>query len=261
MIALIGGTGALPPALAAALQAADRPFLLCEMAGFPFDDMADLPRHTFRVEQIGTLLADLRAKGVTEVCLAGAIRRPAFDPAAIDAATAPILARLAPAMAQGDDALLRAVVGVFEGAGFIVRGAHDLAPALLPKAGVLGQVQLMPEGDATRAAAVHDALAASDVGQALVVRRGQVLAIEASFGTDFMLDTMEGRAGGALFYKAPKAGQDLRIDLPVVGPDTVARAAKAGIACIAIAAGGVMILDQIATIAAADAAGISLWVR
>ncbi|ARO14350.1 phosphatidate cytidyltransferase [Ketogulonicigenium robustum] len=261
MIALIGGTGALPPALGAALHDAGQPFMLCEVAGFPFAGMADLPRHTFRIEQIGTLLQDLRVAGVTTVCFAGAIQRPVFDRSAIDAPSAPILAKLIPQVMQGDDALLRAVVAVFEDAGFQVRGAHEVAPALLPAAGVLGAAQTAPDArDITRARQVHDAMAAADLGQGLVVRRGQVLAVEAGLGTDFMLTSLAGLADGGVFYKAPKAGQDLRVDMPVIGPTTVAEAAAAGITAIAIAAGGVLVLDHAATVAAAEAAGLSIWV-
>ena len=64
-----------------------------------------------------------------------------------------------------------------------------------------------------------------------------------------------------VLYKAPKPGQDRRIDLPAIGPGTVERAAAAGLAGIAVEAGGVMILGFAATVAAADAAGLFLWAR
>ena len=64
-----------------------------------------------------------------------------------------------------------------------------------------------------------------------------------------------------MLFKGPKPGQDRRIDLPAIGPATVAGAAAAGLAGIAVEAGGVMILDRAETIAAADAAGLFLWVR
>jgi hypothetical protein len=64
-----------------------------------------------------------------------------------------------------------------------------------------------------------------------------------------------------VLYKAPKPGQDRRIDLPAIGPDTIRNAAAAGLAGIAIAAEGVLILDYAATVAAADAAGLFLWAR
>ncbi|MHA1128546.1 MAG: UDP-2,3-diacylglucosamine diphosphatase LpxI domain-containing protein, partial [Alphaproteobacteria bacterium] len=61
--------------------------------------------------------------------------------------------------------------------------------------------------------------------------------------------------------KAPKLDQDLRVDLPAIGPDTVRNAAKAGLAGIVISAGGVMVLDRETTISEADRLGLFLWVR
>jgi DUF1009 family protein len=125
-----------------------------------------------------------------------------------------------------------------------------------------------------------------------------VIAIEAQPGTDWMLASLLSRGGerlptggllddpfgvaadmfggpavasrrgrdprlppGGLLYKAPKPGQDLRADLPAIGPDTVRGAAAAGLEGIVIEAGGVMVLDRAETVRAADAAGLFLWVR
>ena len=64
-----------------------------------------------------------------------------------------------------------------------------------------------------------------------------------------------------VLYKAPKPGQDLRLDLPAIGPSTVQGAAAAGLAGVAVQADGVMILGFAETVAAADAAGLFLWGR
>ncbi|MEM9342636.1 MAG: UDP-2,3-diacylglucosamine diphosphatase LpxI [Pseudomonadota bacterium] len=260
MLALIAGEGALPTAIH---QAVDD-VLVCEMKGFP----SGLPDPlVFEVERLGSFLRDLRKRGVTEVCFAGAVRRPKVDMKRIDLRTAPLVPRVMKAMGQGDDGLLRVVIGLFEEQGMAVRGAHELVPSLLPEAGILTEAQPgeRDESDADRAAEVQAALAAADVGQACVVAKGQALAVETLGGTDWMLRTLaqgrpEGPDGGVL-YKAPKAGQDRRIDLPVVGPGTVQGASDAGLSGIVIEAGGVMVLEREATVAAADAKGLFLWVR
>ena len=66
---------------------------------------------------------------------------------------------------------------------------------------------------------------------------------------------------GGILMKAPKASQERRIDLPAIGPDTVAAAAQLGLNGIVIEAGGVMVIDPDATIAAANGTGLFLWVR
>jgi hypothetical protein len=268
-LALVAGRGALPARLLAACERAGKRVTVCGMAGY-----ADaLPRNDrpFRLETLGTLIAELRAAGATEVCLAGAVQRPALHPDAVDAATAPLIERVAGALAAGDDGALRTLVAIFEEAGLRVRGAADVAPDLLPPEGVLTAARPRDAHgrDAGRAAATVALLGRADVGQACVVRAGQVLAVEALPGTDWMLESLvalppdlpDHLARGGLLYKAPKPGQDRRVDLPLVGPHTVGTAAAARLDGIAIEADGVMVLDRAETVAAADAAGLFLWVR
>ena len=269
-LALVAGRGALPGRVLAACEAAGRPVTVCGVAGYE----AELPRNDrpVRLETLGSLIGALRAAGVREVCLCGAVQRPAIDPAAIDAATWPLMERLQGALAAGgDDAALRLLVGVFEEAGLRVLGAHDLAPDLLPLEGVPTRARPGDAHgpDAGRGAAVLAALGRADLGQACVVRAGQVIAVEALPGTDWMLQSLAATppdlpsalARGGLLYKAPKPGQDRRVDLPAIGPRTIAGAARAGLDGVVIEAGGVIVVDLPATVAEADAAGLFLWVR
>ena len=260
MLALLAGTGALPTVLADALP--EKP-LVCALDGFAPDDLH--PDITYRLETVGSLLAELKARGVTDVVMAGAIRRPQVDPSRIDAATLPLVPVLQAALAASDDAALGAVIGLFETAGFAVRAAHEIAPSLLPAAGVLGQVH--PEdSDRSDAARGLDALAkasAADIGQSCAVKAGQVLAFEAIFGTAWMLHSLQQRPDGAggVFCKAPKRGQERRADLPTIGVDTVAQVAQAGLRGLVLEAGGVMVLNLAEVVAACDAAGLFLWVQ
>ncbi|MBP1804257.1 LpxI family protein [Rubellimicrobium aerolatum] len=263
MIALIGSPGALTGHLAATLGREGRPHLACVLSDRT--DLAPPPGEPlpFRVEHLGRLLVALRERGVTGVCFSGGIRRPSVDPSQIDALTMPFVPRFLAAARAGDDGALRVILSLFEEAGFAIHAAHEIAPDLLPPAGVLTAARPTPahEADAARAEQVHRILAPADIGQGVVVRRGQVLAVEALPGTDFMLDSLRDLARDALFYKAPKATQDRRADLPAIGPATMERARAAGLSAIVIESNGVMVLDRAATVAAANAAGLVLWVR
>jgi DUF1009 family protein len=223
------------------------------------------PDLTFRIERLGSFLQTLKEKGVTEVCFAGSLQRVPLDAAEIDAATMPLVPRMMEALKAGDDAALRTVLAFFEEAGLTIRSAHDIAPDLLPDEDVLteGAPDDLAQEDAVRAQEIIAAMGAVDIGQACVVHRGQALAVEGLFGTAWMLDSLKGRPDGAggLLAKAPKPNQDRRIDLPVIGPETVAQASAAGLAGIVLEAGGVMIVDRNETIAAANAAGLFIWVR
>ena len=259
--AIIAGAGRLPATLAAAL---DRP-LICALDGYMPEGLA--VDQTFRVERLVPFLHSLSDAGVDRVVFAGAVQRPRLDPALFDPATAQMVPRLLAAMQGGDDATLRAVIGIFEDAGFAVVGAQDVAPDLVPAAAVLaGEPTAADRQDAARAASIVAALGAVDVGQGAVVAQGLCLAVEALPGTDAMLDWVAQTArrpnpAGAkgVFYKAPKPGQDRRIDLPTLGLDTLHRAHAAGLSGIAFEAGGVILLDRAAMVAQAEQLGLFLW--
>lgn len=271
-IALIAGRGALPARLARALAAADGPCVIAQVEGFEMENPDGLPVETFALERLALLLDHLHDRGIKRVVFAGAVTRPQLDPERIDPKTAQLLPRILPLLGQGDDAALRAVVNLFEEGGFQVVGADSIAPDLLPDPGVPSRAHPSDadEADADRARQIVTALGAVDVGQGAVVAQGLCLAVETLPGTDAMLDWVAAFGSacrpdpdGALgvFFKAPKPGQDRRIDLPTIGPATVDAAGRAGLAGIVVEAGGVLVLDPVATIARADALGLFLWIR
>jgi DUF1009 family protein len=103
------------------------------------------------------------------------------------------------------------------------------------------------------------------MGQGCVVASGHILAVEAFGGTQWMLSSLsELRPAdwpeGGVLYKAPKAGQERRVDLPAIGLETMAQAARAGLVGVAILHGEVVALDLPDVIAEADRLGLFLWV-
>lgn len=259
-LAIIAGSGALPGHVLAAHPGA----VICEMEGFAPQLPVSAEVISFRLETLGSLIAALQTRNMRRLCLAGAIARVPVDPAQIDAATAPLVPRIMAALAQGgDDAALRAAIALFEDAGFQILGAHELCPDLLPAPGLLaGTLTSQIESDAARGHELLAQIAVADLGQGCVVAGGRVEAVEAAPGTDWMLHSLRhGEATGGTFCKAPKLGQERRVDLPAIGPETIRAAADAGLAAIALEAGGVMVLERDAVCALADAADIALWVR
>ena len=214
---------------------------------------------------MGALFGALKAHGVTEVVMAGAMSRPPLDPAAFDPVMQALAPRLMVAMQGGDDALLRVVIEIFEEQGFTVRGAHEIDPELTAQSGVLAGAPLTQRqrSDAQRAQAILAALSERDVGQGAVVEGGLCLGIETLQGTDAMLDFVARtpphlRSAGGVLVKAPKADQDLRVDMPTIGPATLKAADKAGLSAIVVAAQRVIVLEPSATAALAGALNISL---
>ena len=260
MLALIAGQGELPNILVETLDA--KPLVACLEGFLPDNVEVDVQ---FRLETLGTLLIDLKGRGITDVCFAGAIARPSVDPSLIDTATVPLVPRIAAALQAGDDGALRTVIEIFEENGLTVLGAADIAPGLLPSSGV--PTQRKPDDqnqkDAVRADEICVALGKLDLGQSCVVRNGQALGLEALPGTDHMIETVAGASlgEGGIFYKAPKPGQERRIDMPVVGKQTVVQCSKAGLDGIVIQADGVMVLDIDGFIEASNELGLFVWVR
>jgi DUF1009 family protein len=179
----------------------------------------------------------------------------------VDAESAALVPRILASLGGGDDALLRAVVLIFEEAGLEVIGAHDLMPSLL--AAATPPPPGAPAADAVKGAEVLATLGALDLGQGCVVAGGQVLAIETLPGTEAMLDFVartrpRGTSGGVLVKRA-KPGQDLRVDMPAIGPDTIDQAAAARLSGVCLQAGHVLLLDRARIDDRATAAGLSIW--
>lgn len=263
-LAIIAGAGALPAALVAGLP--NKPLIAALDGHAPAGLTPDI---TFRVERLVPFLKHLLDTGITRVCFAGAVQRPALDPSLFDPLTAQMVPRLIAAMQAGDDATLREVLKIFGEFDLEILSATDLAPSLTPAAGLLaGQTTAQDLTDATRAAAITHALGTVDVGQGAVVQAGICLAVETITGTDAMLAQtaqipahLRPKTTKGLFYKAPKPGQDLRIDLPTIGLQTLEMVHKSGLGGIAFQAGSVILLDLPAMIARANALGLFLWSR
>jgi len=262
MLALIAGQGRLPVLLARQLRADDTEFRVVEMADHPFENPDGLPVTVFRLEQLGGLLDTLASDGVKDICFAGAVRRPDIDPARVDDATMPLLGKIKQAIASGDDGALRVIMALFTDRGFTVRAAQDIAPQLLPGAGVLTSVEPDPPHlkDAILGWQILDGQGNADIGQASVISGGFVLAVEGQSGTGAMLAGLESQTGGILF-KGPKPNQDRRADMPTIGVDTVDNIVAAGLDGIVIEVGGVLVLDLPEVIQACDRTGVFLLVQ
>lgn len=258
--AIIAGEGRLAPLVAAALDAP----LIHALEGFA----PPIPATPFRLERLVPFLDHLLDQGVSRVVFAGAVRRPRLDPEAFDPRTAQLVPRILQAMQSGDDAALRTLLDIFEEHGLSISSVSEICPDLVPGPGILtGEPSAHDQRDAARAAQILAATGALDLGQGCVVAQGLCLALETLPGTAAMLDFAALHGGlrpdpnGArgVFYKAPKPGQDRRIDLPTLGPDSVMQAARAGLAGIAWEAGGVILLDRDEAVRRAQAEGLFLW--
>lgn len=257
-LAILSGSGALPSLLLAANPSA----FVVTFKGVA----ADVSGYAASFEKLGALFDTLRNEGVTQVVFAGSMARPALNPMRFDSKMLRLAPRLLAAMKLGDDGLLATVIEVFEGEGFAVIGAHQAAPTLTAKAGLIaGPRPKKPQlADAARALQILTTLGPLDIGQGCVVSGGLCLGIETLQGTDALLGFVAQtpahlrRGGGGVLFKAPKIGQELRVDMPAIGVETVRAAKAAGLDGIVIAAQKVLLLDRPAIEIAVQEAGLFL---
>lgn len=223
--------------------------------------------HWISVGQIGRATKLFRSENCRDLVFIGSLMRPALSEIRLDWATLRVLARVWRAFRGGDDHLLSGIGSILEQDGFRMVGIRDVAPDLLMPEGSLTRVvpDQAASADIARGRDVLQALGPYDVGQAVIVIDGHVVAVEDIEGTDGLLarvarlrgeGRIRGKAPRGVLVKAPKRGQDLRFDLPAVGARTVEGAAAAGLAGIAISAGNAVVAEPQAMIAAAEATGI-----
>ncbi len=269
-LALVCGSGSVPLEAAREARAAGRDVFLVGLIGSAGREIEKFPHLWVRLGEVGKLLTALRSRGVSEVGFLGAVTRPDLGDLMPDWGAIVRAGEIAKLFRGGDDALLRGVAQLFEGEGFRVVGPRDFAPGLLaPKGAIVGPA---PDDDARAdiafGAKLLEAMSPFDIGQGAVVSSERALAIEAAEGTDRMLARVgELRAAGGLrlkgkagvFVKAAKRGQDVRLDLPAVGPATIAAAKRAQLVGLAIAAGEVLIADRPAFLKAAEEAGLFVY--
>lgn len=267
-VGVIAGGGAMPFAVADSLVARGiAPVLFALRGACDPDRVGRFRHHWISVGQLGRATKLFRSEGCRDLIFIGTLLRPALSEIRLDWGTIRVLGRIWAAFRGGDNHLLSGIGRILEQDGFRMVGIRDVAPDVL-----------MPEGNIARAAPdsadiadiakgreVLAALGPFDIGQAVVVIDGHVVAVEDIEGTDGLLarvarlreaGRIKAKFGRGVLVKAPKSGQDLRYDLPTVGARTVEGAAKAGLAGIAVIAGHTIAADAQAMIAAADRAGL-----
>ncbi len=262
-LGIIAGRGELPRTIVQACQAAGRDFFVIAFNGETDPDTvgAGVAHAWVDLPAVGRTIKLLKEAEVADLVLIGPVGRPDFANLKPDWHGAKLLPKIIKAARQGDDALMKVVVDDLESQGFTIIGAEDVLANLGAPGGNFGahEADAADWADIRRGMAIVAELGRLDIGQAVVVRDGYVLAVEAAEGTDAMLQRcVQFRTGdrAGVLVKRPKPGQERRVDLPTIGVATVEAVAAAGLKGIAVEAGGALVTDLDAVAAAADAAGI-----
>ncbi len=263
-LGIAAGSGPLPLQLAEAARASGREVFIVGVKGAAGSSIEAWPHGWVRVGAMGRFLKLFREAGCEDIVIIGPMTRPTLRDIVPDFRGLLLLPRFIKRMQRGDDALLRGVVEFLEDNGLRVIGAETILTSLLAAEGLFTRIapDAAHQADIDLAIrAAHD-IGAQDIGQGAVARQGHVIALEDIQGTDVMLARVAAKTPHAastrqgVLVKLPKPAQDRRVDRPTIGARTVERAAAAGLAGIAVEAGGAIIADAEEMTRVADALGL-----
>jgi UDP-2,3-diacylglucosamine hydrolase len=270
-VALIAGSGQLPVDVASGLAEKGHPPFVIMVKGEALERTAlEIYNHEeIAPEEAGDLVPMLKRNQITHLVMAGGVsRRPNLRRIKWSLSLLRVLPKVIYALARGDNTLLSALVEYIEANGIKVIGAHEILPNLLAREGLMSTAR--PSAADTRdvEAALEAALAIGrlDVGQAAVSIGGRPIALEGIEGTDGLLERVKdlrthGRLAGigrGVLVKCAKPGQEVRADLPTIGPATIERAHAARLAGVAVEAERTFVLEFGKTVERANALGLFL---
>lgn len=262
-LGIIAGGGNLPKKIIQACRQTGRDHFIIGYEGMTDPQTLEGSPHEWsHLGQITATLDKLRDEKVQEVVFAGRIERPSFSSLKMDKRAASLLAKAA-LRGFGDNAVLSLIIEEIEKDGFKVVAAQDLLDDLLAPEGVLGihQPDEIALQDIRKGQEVLNQMSSVDVGQACVVQEGMVLGLEAIEGTDALIDrcaTVKRPGVQGILVKMRKLGQDVRADLPTIGPETIRKVKEAGLRGIAVEARGTIIINREEVIEAANQSNIFL---
>lgn len=214
-----------------------------------------------KLSEGGKALDHVKSRKIRKVAFVGKIvKRKVYDPGFEPDAVSGKVLRTA-GREKGDHRILKALSVFLRTQGIRVFGVHELLPGWVAPGRVLGRHTPSPSVRQDIRVGLQKARAIGrlDIGQAVAVKDGTVIAVEGIEGTDAMIDRV-GQLGirGAVLVKAAKPQQDLRFDMPVVGSQTLERAARAGFAAVCVEKGKTLLADPGRITADADRLGLML---
>ena len=266
VLGLIAGDGVFPQAIACG---ATEKGCLVHAVGFHGLTRPELSKYVsefnwHHLGQVDAVLEDFRRAGVDSLVLAGKIdktnlTRPRTDGLQTDAQGDRILQSLE---GRSDRAIMEGIAGFLEREGFSLCAQAEYVPDLIAGEGALGSVlpTVCQREDLAYGWPIARQLAEAGVGQCVVIKDRSVVAVEAAEGTDSTIRRAVQHAGGGLtVIKLAALDQDLRFDMPAVGPDTLEVLAGQSPSLLAIQAGATLVLQRESMIKKADAQQLAVW--
>lgn len=263
-----GGLGVLEVAFDLENQKQD--FRMLRLNGITDEKLAQFSGFDIDLGDFRGLFDIIKSEQITGVCMFGYVKRPDFSTIDQNKDNSKVLTDISDAGKLGDDALLRQVAHHISQQGVKILGVHEICPKMVLEEGL----QVGPEPsetdhfDMTKALTVAAHIGQMDIGQAVIVAHGLVLSVEAQEGTQEMIkridqlpSSLKGHQDNrfGVLAKIPKPIQNLSLDMPTIGPDTLKAATASGLKGIVGKKGALLIVNRRETFALAEKAGIFIY--
>ncbi len=269
-VGIFAGRGSLPRELAVHLENNGHEPYILGIENESEEWFSDYNHELFVWGKLGRFFKHLKKNNIKQVVFAGGVTRPTLRFRDMDWGGVVSLSKVMTFMVGGDNSLLTGLMKLFDQHGVKVVGVHEIMPELLTPSGLLFGRKPSKKAlhNIDKAFEACKALGALDIGQAAVAVGGRVVAVEGIEGTDGMLERIASmRASGRLYedgrhgvlVKTMKPDQDMRADLPAIGPNTIEAVIKAGLKGVAVEAGHSLLLEKEQTLAKAKAAGVFVY--
>ncbi|MBU4149771.1 MAG: UDP-2,3-diacylglucosamine diphosphatase LpxI [Candidatus Omnitrophica bacterium] len=261
-VALIAGNGKFPIIFA---KAARRKGVEVVAIGIKEETSRDLEvcvdkMYWLGVGELAGLFQILESEKLTAVVMAGQVRHKLLFDKTIRL-DKKMLELLSSVKDKKTDSLIGAIASQLERSGVKLLDSTTFLSDYLPEKGLLTKIQLdeRVQQDIEFGRVIAKSIAGLDIGQTVVVKDKVVLAIESIEGTDEAIKrgALYGK-DGVVVIKVSKPGQDMRFDVPIIGPGTIKLLKTLKAACIAIEAKKTLIIDKEETIKLADESGVGI---
>lgn len=248
-IGIIAGGGALPGLLVSYCQKEGFPFHMVTFKGQPQPENKKsyaLHIDELALGQVGKVINTFKESQVTHIVMAGHLEKPSLFDLRFDMQGLKLMRQV---HRKHDNEILSAACDFLENEGFKITGAHELAPELIMPFGVLGRAipteSQQADIDIGLEALQH--LSTLDIGQAVIVKDGVILGVEAVEGTASLIARCASLRGsknkGGILVKAAKNGQNLKVDMPTIGDITIEQLAKLNYEGVAVVSGQALMLN------------------
>ena len=251
MLGLIVGESNLPNFVINKLLKKNIEFLILDLTKFNIYKKYK-NSYSLKITELGKAISILKKNNCKNVIFIGKVERPDISLLKFDTKALFYLPRLFSAFKKGDGNILKEIIKIFKENKLNVVNSMKFTPELIFKDKSINKLKInnTDKSSISKGVKIIKSLSKFDIGQSVVINNGYVLAIEGPEGTDetikrsLHLSKKYKLKNKSILIKFPKANQDLRIDLPTIGFDTIKNCIKANIKGIAVKRSQNIILDK-----------------